>query len=551
MPSLPILLPLLADELPQLPYTGILVGVIALVIVAMLVFAARQYKRCPSNKILVIFGRVSGSRAAICLHGGGKLIMPLIEDYAYLSLTPMTIEIDLTGALSKKNIRVNVPSTFTIAVSTVPAIMNNAAERILMLSEQEISDQARDIILGQLRLVIATLTIEEINQDREKFKDLVNKNVDAELNKIGLESINVNIRDITDESGYIEAIGRKAAAEAINIAKVEVSQQEKDGAIGEASANREKEVSVADQHAQSAMGQKKAQRDQRITVAQYEADGVSGEAKANREKEVNVAGQDAESAKGKKQAEMDQRVAVASLEANAVTGEIESKAQIADYQATLQQRQAEAKRLGEVALANASKDILVAEKAKEVALIEKTELAQKEVDKKKIEVDAAAAAERTRLVARGDADAILMKYTAEAEGIGRVLSAKAAGYRQLLEACGEQKHLAPTLLMVEKLPEIVSEQVKAIQNLKIDKVTVWDSGAGNGGDGHSGSTANFLRSLIGSLPPMHDLAKQAGIDLPQVLGTVSQQAKTTDASRLPPAPPAAPSAPAAGPKSVG
>ncbi|HTL53815.1 MAG TPA: SPFH domain-containing protein [Planctomycetota bacterium] len=522
MHSILSLFPLAAEG--DLQIWPILVGVVVVIFFGVILFAAKQYRRCPSNKILVKFGSVGGSRAAQCIHGGGVYIMPLLQDYAYLSLTPMTIEIDLTGALSKKNIRVNVPSTFTIAISTNPTIVNNAAERLLTLSEQEISDQARDIILGQLRLVIATLTIEEINQDREKFRDLVNKNVDAELNKIGLEVINVNIRDITDESGYIEAIGQKAAAEAINIAKVEVAEQEKDGAIGEASANREKEVSVAEQHAQSAMGQKKAQRDQRISVSQYEADGVSGEAKATRDLEINVAGQRAEAEKGKKQAEMEKRVAVAALEADAVKGENQAQAQIADYQATLQQRQAEARRLGEVALANATKDILVAEKQKEIALLEKTELAQKEVDKKKVEVDAAAAAERTRLLARGEADAILMRYTAEAEGIQRVLAAKAKGYQELLNACGQQKHLAPTLLMVEKLPELVAEQVKAIQNLKIDKITVWDSGGPN----QTGSTANFLRGLIGSLPQMHELAKQAGIELPQILGNVAEGPKKSE-----------------------
>src|SRR5690606_22806192 len=114
----------------------------------------------------------------------------------------------------------------------------------------------QDIILGQLRLVIATLTIEEINKDREKFMSLINQNVGEEINKVGLDLINVNIRDITDESGYIQAIGKRAAAEAINRAKVEVAQQERDGATGEAMANRERTVSVAKEVATAAEGQK-------------------------------------------------------------------------------------------------------------------------------------------------------------------------------------------------------------------------------------------------------------------------------------------------------
>ena len=313
-------------------------GVVATIVLLMLfvlTMLTRQYRRCPSNRVLVVYGKVAGSRAARCLHGGGTFIVPLLQSYAYLNLEPMTIEIELTSALSKKNIRVNAPSTFTIGISTRPEIMNNAAERLLGLHEKAIAAQASDIILGQMRLVIATLSIEEINQDREKFLDLVNKNVSTEVNKIGLELINVNVRDITDESGYIAALGRKAAAEAINQAKIEVAAADRSGSIGEASANREMAVEVARQQADSAAGQKQAERDQRIKVAKLEAEGVSGEANATREQEIVVAEQDALSAQGKKQAEMDQRVKVASLEASAVQGENESKANIADYEASL------------------------------------------------------------------------------------------------------------------------------------------------------------------------------------------------------------------------
>jgi flotillin len=499
-------------------------GAMALVVVPVLLalffvtMLVRQYRRCPSNRVLVVYGKVKGQRAAKCLHGGGTFIVPLLQSYAYLNLEPMTIEIELTSALSKKNIRVNVPSTFTIGISTHPDIMNNAAERLLGLTDKEIAAQARDIILGQTRLVIATLSIEEINQDREKFLDLVNKNVSTEVNKIGLELINVNIRDITDESGYIEALGRKAASEAINKAKVEVAEADRGGSIGEATANREMQVKVATQHAQSAMGQKQAERDQRIEVAKLEAQGVSGEANAQRDREVAVAEQEALAVQGKKQAEADQRVRVAELEAGAVKGENDSRANIADYEATLSERQADAKRRGEVALANATRDVLLAEKDQELAHLEKTQIAQQMIERKKIEIDAEAEAEKLRRIAKGQADAILAKYIAEADGVRRVLDGKAAGYDNLLKICGERKDLAPALLIIEKLPDLVAEQVKAIQNLKIDKVTVWDSGANGGATG--GSTSNFLRGLIGSLPPIHELAEQAGIDLPEVLGKV-------------------------------
>jgi flotillin len=531
-------MPLLADA-PTALLAAFNFGAVALIVVPVLLvmffvtMLVRQYRRCPSNRVLVVYGKVSGQRAARCMHGGGSFIIPLLQSYAYLNLEPMTIEIELTSALSKKNIRVNVPSTFTIGISTQPDIMNNAAERLLGLSDKEIAAQARDIILGQMRLVIATLSIEEINQDREKFLDLVNKNVSTEVNKIGLELINVNIRDITDESGYIEALGRKAASEAINKAKVEVAEADKSGSIGEATAKRDMQVQVAMQNSQSATGQKEAERDKRINVSKLEAEGISGEADAQRAQEVAVAEQQALAVQGKKQAEMEQRVRVAGLEADAVKGENESRANMADYEATLEERQADAKRRGEVALANATKDVLLAEKEQELARLEKTQIAQQMIERKKIEIDAEAEAERQRRIAKGAADAVLAKYMAEAEGLRKVLDAKAAGYEHLIGVCGERKDLAPALLIIEKLPELVAEQVKAIQNLKIDKVTVWDSGA-NGGDGPGGSTSHFLRGLIGALPPIHELAEQAGIDLPEVLGQVRRDTEgATDAVEEP------------------
>ncbi len=498
--------------------TWALIGTVVLIVFAMFIYFASRYKRCPSNRILVVYGRVSGSRTANCIHGGGALVWPLIQAHTYLALEPITIEIELTGALSKKNIRVNAPSTFTIGISTTPDIMTNAAERLLFMNARGIADQARDIILGQMRLVIATLSIEEINQDREKFLDLVNKNLNIELNKIGPEVINVNIRDITDESGYINAIGRKAAAEAINQAKVEVAEADKLGAIGEATASRQRQVSVAEQAAQSAIGEKQAERDKRVSMAKLEAEGISGEAAATREQEIIVAQQRAITTQGQKQADAEQRVRIAELEAEAVKGENESKAKIVEYEATLAERQAEARRRGDVALAAASRDVLLAEKEEQLARLEKDQIAQQMIEQKKVEIEAEAEAERRRRIARGDADAILMKYQAEAEGTRAVLEAKAEGYERLLKTCGQKVELAPTLLLVEKLPELVAEQVKAIQNLRIDKITVWDSGSRNGST--NGTTADFLSGLIGALPPMHELAKQAGIELPPMLGAL-------------------------------
>jgi len=504
----------------------LIIGAVFLVLLFLLMFVATRYKRCPSNRVLVVYGKVGGAKAANCYHGGGAFVLPLIQDYAYLSLEPLVIDIPLEGALSLNNIRVNVPSTFTVGISTDPVLMNNAAERLLGLDERKIRDQAQDIILGQLRLVIATLSIEEINKDREKFMSLINENVAQEVNKVGLELINVNIRDITDESGYIVAIGKRAAAEAINRAKVEVAEQDRDGAMGEAAAVRARVVRVAEEQAAAEEGKKDAERKQRVAVAKLEANAITGEVESKRDYEIATAEREAETVAARKRAEQSQRIQVAEAEATAVEGENKSSAQVAESNATLAEIRAEAERRSDVAEAKAQQAILIAEREEEIARLTKEKLAPQEIEKQRIEIAAEAEAEKRRREARGEADAILLRYEAEAEGTRKVLEAKAEGYRRLVEACAQNPQIAPTLLMIEQLPTLVAEQVKAIQNLKIDKITVWDSGAGGNGlagiGSRGGSTANFLSSLIGSLPAMHELAHQAGIELPSVLGRVDR-----------------------------
>ena len=141
----------------------ILIILLALFFVAIMVSFATRYKRCPSDRLLVVYGKVAGGKSANCYHGGAAFIWPVIQGYQWLDLTPLPIDIRLEGALSKQNIRVNTPSTFTVGVSTEPGVMENAAERLLGLGLVEIKELAKDIIFGQMRVVIATMDIEEIN----------------------------------------------------------------------------------------------------------------------------------------------------------------------------------------------------------------------------------------------------------------------------------------------------------------------------------------------------------------------------------------------------
>ena len=452
----------------------IVFGILAIAAFGIILVATR-YQRCASDEILVVYGRIRGGKASRCIHGGAVMVWPLIQEFKKISLIPMTISIPLDNALSLQNIRINVPSTFTVGVSTNPLIMNNAAERLLHLTKNDIEGMAQEIILGQLRLTVASLTIEQINQDRDAFLELIRDNVGAELHKLGLYLINVNIIDITDESNYINSIGKKAAAGAVNKALVDVANAERDGAIGKANADRDKEVQVAQNVAESQKGQKAAEVDRRVFVQQQEATGVQGE---------NL-----------------------------------SRAEIASYQADLEEKEAAAMQRAEVARRTAEMEVQKAQYSLEQERLRAEEIVREEISKTQIEIAAEAEAERQRRIAQGEADAVLARYNAEAEGTKAVLEAKANGYKQLVASAGGDVKAAATLLMVEKIEEIVARQTEAIANLQIDKITVWDSGSG----GEGGSTANFVSSLIRSLPPVHDVAKMAGVDLPDYLGSMKEE----------------------------
>jgi flotillin len=446
------------------PYQVILVAVIFLFALLFIITFVRRYKRCPSDKVLVIYGRVGksseGTNSARCIHGGAALIWPVIHEYAWLDLKPISIEVELKSALSRQNIRVDVPSSFTVGISTEPSIMTNAAERLLGLSVDSIHSIARDIIFGQLRLVIATMDIEEINSNRDKFLANVAHSVEAELKKIGLKLINVNITDIKDESGYIEALGKEAAAHAINEARKSVAEKNRDGSIGEA-----------------------------IAV-------------------------------------QDQRVQVAKANSEAVEGENRAKVTIANSDAQRRQREAEAEKLAiaseKVQSAKALEESYSAERVAEVARAERDKASQyadivvpAEIDKQKIEIDAEAKAENIRRIAKGEADAILFKKQAEAQGLYEILTKQAQGLEQIVKSAGNSPKDAVLLLVADKLPELVKTQAEAIKNIKIDKVTVWDSGTSS--ENGKTSTANFLSGLYKSVPPLEEMFNMAGMELPGYL----------------------------------
>lgn len=456
------------------PTVLIAIVVVVLLLFSLLLLMLSRYRRCPSDKVMVIYGRVGqnkdgSARSAKCIHGGAAFIVPIVQAYEYLDLTPMSISVDLKNALSRQNIRIDVPARFTVGISTEPGTMQNAAERLLGLKLTEIQELAKDIIFGQMRLIIATMQIEEINTDRDKFLEAVSACVESELRKIGLRLINVNVTDISDESGYIEALGKEAAAKAINEARIQVAERNREGSIGEANAVR------------------------------------------------------------------DQRISVAAANATAVDGENKSKAAVAQSDATRREQEADALRRAvtaeKLAEAKAKEEAYAAEQAaekaraaRELATQQADIIVNAQIEKEKKVLEAEAEAEQARRMAKGEADAIFAKMEAQARGVQEILSKQAAGFAEIVKAAGGSE-AAIQLMLADKIEELTKIQVEAVKNLNIDKITVWDSMNGEGG---SPTTANFLSGMMKSIPPIQETFKMAGLNIPGFLGT--ERAPEADAA---------------------
>jgi flotillin len=435
--------------------------------------------------------------------------------------------------------------------------MKNAAERLLELNQADVRKVAEDIIFGQFRATIATMNIEEINKDREKFQSAVMESVEVELAKVGLRVINVNIKDIDDESGYIKALGQKAASEAINQARIDVAEQERKGQIGVAEADKEKEIGVANAAKDREIGVAGADKDREIGLASAAKDREIGIAGADREKEIGLA----EAAKEREigialavrereiamaDAAREQRIGVSAADAQAVKGENLARQIKADSEAELREKVAEANRRGAVAEktkeAEAKRVAYQAEMEAELTRAERDKASKiadaipvAEAEKQRVIIAAEAEMERQSREGRGEGERVKNEMLGRAEGMKAVFEANAEGIRKLIEATSGDANAAFMLMMADRLPELMSIQATAISNFKVDKVTVWDGGASDGK-----SISNLVRDYATSLPPIQDLLKMTGVVGPGLLGAHEPDSdggtakKNTPAEKTPP-----------------
>ncbi len=516
---------------------GSIVLIIGLIIGVGLFFASR-YKVCPTNRLLVISGATSitnehGDPLPKVIAGGGTFVWPIIQQYNFLDLAPFTLKVALQDALSAETIRVAVPSAFTLAVGNGSPHKENAATRLVGKTEEEIKSLAAETIVGTLRQVIAVMSIQEINSNRDEFRRKIESTLVPELTKLGLALLNVNIQDLRDESGYLEALGKKAGSEATQRALGDVAEAERTGAIRVAEADREKDVIVAVQKRDQVIGVQEAQlrqtmrlaemsREQDVQTRSQEAQRDREVAELDRARRVAVAEANATAVAGEAVAEAQKRVRIAETNADAVKGETQAKAHVAEAEANLAVTAAEARKRAESARAVADGQVAEATaKAREVAAlaearqIEASERARLEAPAKAAAATAVVAAEgqarEVTIAAEAAATAVKARLEAEADGQYALLSQRARGLKELVDAAGSPEQ-AFALLLVDMVPSLVEKAAEAVKGVNVEKVIVWDSG--NGG-GAGGGVSRVTNDLVRSVPPAMDLIRHVvGVDLP-------------------------------------
>ena len=438
----------------------IVIGVIVLLVVLTIVGILSRYKKVKSDEILVVYGKTKGNQAAKCLHGGAAFVWPVFQGWAVMSTKPMTLQCNLQGAISLQKIKVSVNTTITAAISTEAAVMANSAVRLLSMDERDIENQIRDVAYGQLRLIIADMTIEELVNNREKFLNSCKTNIEEELKKFGLTLLNINISEISDEANYLENLSRDETAKAKYEAEASITKREKDGATQVATQQKEKDIQLSE-----------IERDKQIKVAENQAAQATKTAEIQKEKNTQVAEQKKEETVKIREIEKERSVQTSEQEQLEATrlAEIakEREVQIATNASQQAQQVAEQEKLRDIAVAQKQADaasqaaqaknksqaeIAEAEKQKEARVIAAGHNAEAEKQKAQQEREAreaeylsskrqrAADADKSAKVAENKAgvevaksDAILGKEQAEAAktiGEAKAKSEQAVGIAQ-------------------------------------------------------------------------------------------------------------------------
>jgi flotillin len=480
---------------------AILLGLLG-VFAAMALFA-RNYIKVPPSMVAIFYGRKhtlvdsKGNRDIVgfrVVRGGAALRVPVLERVEYLSLNIMSIQLKIQRAYTKEGVPVTVEAVANVKIAGDDMSLRSAAERFLGMSSEQIKGVIFQTLEGHLRAILGTLTVEEINADRSAFAQKMTDEAAVDLKKMGVSIDILTIQQISDEQGYLDALGKKRTAEV-----------KRDAVIGEAQAQRDAMI-------------KSASADQEGRTKRYEADVTI--AQSLRDKETKQAEFDA--AVQSKKAESEQAGPLATAIARQKVTEQETRIdQVRKQQEVLVQQQEASRKEQELqatvvkpAEAERQAAILRAEGEKQATII------RAEATQKELEFEGAGEAAKIEKIGRAEAAKVLAVGEAEAEVIKKKLLAEAEGLQKKAEAWKNFNEAAVINLVVDKMPALA--QAFATQLAGIDKINIIEMGNGSSG---SGGIGKVMGTVGGGMTAMLAMLKdQFGVDVPRLMQAKAEAA---------------------------
>ncbi|MDP3488271.1 MAG: SPFH domain-containing protein [Bacillota bacterium] len=442
----------------SLAIAGTIVGILVLIVFGILI----MWRKVSQDKALV----VTGLKKRV-ISGGGGFVVPLLEKTDRISLENMKIEVRTAGALTEQGVDIKADGVAVIKVKSDRESVLAAMEQFNTGHEQRtidvIKDTAKDVLEGKLREIISKMTVEEIYKDREKFASQVQEVAALDLSQMGLEIKTFTIRDINDDNGYLEALGKKRIAEV-----------KRDAAIAEAEATKETLVRTAVATREG---------EQARILAETEI------AESNRNKELKV-----QAYKGAQETEKAKADLAYLVQQSKVEQEVESER----MQVQIVKKQKEIELAGQEAL----------RREKE---LDATVRKSAEADRYRQQQESEALYYRELQRAQAEGRAIEIKGEAEAKAIRAIGEAEAEAMRLKAEAFKQYNEAAVTQMIIERLPELARAISEPLS--KTEKIVIVDSGSGNGRG--AAKVTDYVSQILATLP--ETVKSLTGVDLLDML----------------------------------
>jgi flotillin len=489
---------------------------------------SRNYIKVSPNAVAVLSGRkrklgdgrVVGYRM---VRGGAALRIPLLEKVEYLHLNVMTIPLEIKRAYTLKGVPVSVKAVANVKIRGDETSLQAAAERFLGMTHVEVQKVIFQTLEGHLRSILGTLTVEEVNSDRQSFAQKLTSEAAVDLEKMGIGVDVLTIQEISDDEEYLNALGKRRTAEVKRDATIGEAEAHRDAKIKSAQALQEGERAKYQADAEIAQ----AQRDFMIRQAQYQAEVETQKARAEQAGPLS---------------EASARQAVVAEEVKIERTRTQELISVQEQEVLRKQKEleatvikpAEADRLAAVVRAEAAKQAAILEaEGRRSALIALAEAEQEKLRKEGVGRAAAVEAEGKAEASKIEAIGLAQAKAIEAQGM-----AEAAAILRKAEAWKEFNEAARLQTILEKMPAILQASTGIFGAVaaplgNIDKLVVIDQGDGKG-DGGAGSLGRFAKTSPAVVFSLLQQLEALGLNLPAVLQQLGVNQAVTPPAVAPP-----------------